>query len=80
MKTAKIAAKKSSLGTVLLAIDLKPKRQQFNNRDLMFHRKASANIAAVFHRTLDLKSGLDIYPGPFYFWNAVIGRSFKGMG
>jgi hypothetical protein len=28
--------------------------------------KVNANIAVVFHRTLNLKSGLDIYPGPFF--------------
>ena len=29
------------------------------------------NIALVFHRILDFKTGLDFYPGPFLFFNMI---------
>jgi hypothetical protein len=32
----------------------------------LFSNTAWSNIALVFHRILDFKAGLDIYPGPFF--------------
>ena len=31
------------------------------------HRAPSPTFVLVFHRILDLKAGLDFYPGPFLF-------------
>jgi len=38
-----------------------------NTLNRVFFRIANTHIfATVFHRILDFKSGLDVYPGPFF--------------
>jgi hypothetical protein len=34
---------------------------------VLFSKTPWSNIVLVFHRILDFKAGLDIYPGPFLF-------------
>ena len=46
--------------------------QQFINRDWMSAKKGNANIVAVFHKTLNLKTGLDFYPALFLFSNWTV--------
>lgn len=40
---------------------------------VFFQGLKGGNIVLVFHRILDLKAGLDFYPGPFFLQTAVPG-------
>jgi len=52
------------IGSKLLNVTIRK-----NTLNRVFFRIANTHIfATVFHRILDFKSGLDVYPGPFLFW------------